>query len=123
MKKNEFIQMKGSDLKELKVKIKALKEEIANLTLDKNMKKLKDLKMVSKKKKEMAQILTVIRQKELLVELESKIEGQKTETGPASSVSRRASSLANRSLRLRAGTPSSLSPVKKTDSKKKRGTK
>lgn len=31
--------------------------------------------------------------------------------GPASSASRRASSLANRSLRLRAGTPSSLSPL------------
>ncbi|MDO8577087.1 MAG: 50S ribosomal protein L29 [Candidatus Daviesbacteria bacterium] len=74
MKKNEFVQIKGLDSKELKVKAKALKDEIISLTLDKNMKKLKDLKMVSKKKKELAQILTVIRQKELLGQLESKVE-------------------------------------------------
>jgi len=77
MKKSEFIQIKGLDLKELKVKHRALREEIANLTLDKNMKKLKDLKTISKKRKDQAQILTVIRQKELLQELESKIETQK----------------------------------------------
>jgi len=72
MKKQEYILIKGLDLKELESKAKALKEEIANLVMDKNMKKLKDLKMVSKKKKELAQILTVIKQKELLVELETK---------------------------------------------------
>lgn len=72
MKKQDFIQIKGLDLKELKVKAKALRGEIANLVLDKNMKKLKDLKMVSKKKKELAQILTVIGQKELLTELENR---------------------------------------------------
>ncbi len=71
MKKNEFIQIKGLGLKELKVKGKTLTDEIANLVLDKNMKKLKDLKIISKKKKERAQILTVIRQKELLVQLEA----------------------------------------------------
>ncbi|MBI2196285.1 50S ribosomal protein L29 [Candidatus Daviesbacteria bacterium] len=73
MKKQEFIQIKGLDLKELNIKAKALKDEIASLTLDKNMKKLKDFKMVSKKKKELAQILTVIRQKELLGQLESQV--------------------------------------------------
>lgn len=72
MKRNEFVQIKGLDLKELRAKIKGLKDEIANLTLDKNMKKLKDLKMISKKKKDQAQILTVMRQKELLQELESR---------------------------------------------------
>lgn len=71
MKKNEFAQIKGLDLKELKGKVKTLRDEIANLSLDKNMKKLKDLKMVSKKRKERAQILTVIKQKELLAQLES----------------------------------------------------
>lgn len=78
MKKNEFVQIKGLDLKELKVKVKALKNEIASLTLDKNMKKLKDLKMVSKKKKDLAKVLTVIRQKELLSQLESGIERQES---------------------------------------------
>lgn len=71
MKKNEFIQIKGLDLKELNSKANALREEIANLTLDKNMKKLKDLKMISKRKHDLAQILTVITQKELLIQLEA----------------------------------------------------
>ncbi len=78
MKKKEFVQMKNLDLKELKTKVEVLRKEIANLTLDKNMKKLKDLKMVSKKKKELAQALTVIRQKELLSQLESKIGEEKS---------------------------------------------
>ena len=73
MKRQEFMQIKGLDLKELKFKAKTLREEIANLTLDKNMKKLKDLKMISKKKKELAQILTVIRQKEELSVLSSQL--------------------------------------------------
>ncbi|MCR4305506.1 MAG: 50S ribosomal protein L29 [Candidatus Daviesbacteria bacterium] len=72
MKKQEYTQIKGLDLKELDDKAKALREEIANLVMDKNMKKLKDPKMVSKKKKELAQILTVVKQKELLAELETK---------------------------------------------------
>lgn len=74
MKKNEFIQIKSLDKKELKLKIKDLKKEIADLTLDKNMKKLKNLKQINIKKKDLAQVLTVLRQKELLAELEPKVE-------------------------------------------------
>lgn len=77
MKKNEFNQIKQLDLKELMVKVKVLKDEIATLTLDKNMKKLKDLKMIFKKRKNLAKILTVLRQKELVKQLESKIEEPK----------------------------------------------
>ena len=77
MKKNEFVQIKGFDLKELKIKAQALKKEIADLVLDKNMKKLKDLKSIDKKRKEVAQVLTVLRQKELLAQLEPKVEEQK----------------------------------------------
>lgn len=77
MKKNDFIQIKGLDIKELVLKTKALKIEIADLVVDKNMKKLKDLKMISKKKKDIAQILTVIRQKQLLGQLEVKKEASK----------------------------------------------
>lgn len=72
MKKNELTQIKESDIKELGSKSKAIRIEIADLTLDKNMKKLKDLKTISKKRIDLAQILTIIRQKELLGELESK---------------------------------------------------
>lgn len=79
MKKNEFVQIKGSDLKELILKVKTLRGEIANLTMDKNMKKLKDLKMISKKKKEQAQLLTIIRQKQLLTQLEAKVVKQELE--------------------------------------------
>lgn len=72
MKKNDFIQIKGLDIKELKDKAKGLRSEIEKLTMDKNMKKLKDIKQVSKSKKDLAQVLTVLRQKELLSQLESK---------------------------------------------------
>ena len=72
MKKNELTQIKGLDNKELKEKAKSLKKEMADLTLDKNMKKLKDLKTIGKKRKDLAQILTVLRQKELLTILEGK---------------------------------------------------
>ncbi len=79
MKKNEFIQIKGLDIKELTIKVKTLRNDMANLIMDKNMKKLKDLKTISKKKKELAQILTVIRQKELLQKLESLVVSPQTE--------------------------------------------
>lgn len=69
MKKNELIQIKGLSIKELKDKAKSLKDEIANLSLDKNMKKLKDTKSVFKKRKDLAQVLTVLRQKEMLEQL------------------------------------------------------
>ena len=72
MKKNEFAQIKNLDVKELKDKAKSLKGEIGKLTMEKNMKKFKDLKMISKKRKDLAQILTVVRQKQLLEELEPK---------------------------------------------------
>lgn len=74
MKKTEFAQIKTLNIKELSDKAKALKKEIAELGFDKNMKKLKDLKSISKKRKERAQILTVIGQKELLARLESGIQ-------------------------------------------------
>lgn len=70
MKKNELTIVKGLDIKELKLKAKELKREIADLSIDKNMQKLKDLKQINKKKKDLAKILTVIRQKEILAELE-----------------------------------------------------
>ena len=74
MKKNEFVQIKGLDLKELKIKANALKKEIADLVMDKNMKKTKDLKLVSKRRKDLAQVLTVVNAKQLLEKLEPKAE-------------------------------------------------
>lgn len=72
MKKNDLVVIKGLDIKELGVKAKNIRQELADLVLDKNMKKLKDLKAISKKKKDLAQVLTIVRQKQLLLELEGK---------------------------------------------------
>ncbi|MBI2337979.1 50S ribosomal protein L29 [Candidatus Daviesbacteria bacterium] len=74
MKKGEQLtEIKGLGIKELKEKVKAFDKEIDDLVMDKNMKKLKDLKMISKKKKDLARALTAIRQKELLGELEAEV--------------------------------------------------
>lgn len=70
MKKNDFLQIKGLDTKELILKVKSLRKEIADATLDKSMKKSKDLKIVSKKRKDLAQVMTILNQKELLNKLE-----------------------------------------------------
>lgn len=74
MKKNDLTQIKGLDIKGLRLKAKLLKDEIASAILDKNMKKLKDIKIISKRRKDIAQILTILRQKQLLATLESKEE-------------------------------------------------
>lgn len=69
MKRNEFIEIKGLDEKALAEKARILKSEIAALVMDQNMNKLKDLKAIFKKRKDQAQTLTVLRQKELVKEL------------------------------------------------------
>lgn len=72
MKRNDFIEMKSLDEKALTQKAKSLKGEIAELVLDKNMNKLKDLKVIFKKRKDRAQILTILRQKQILNVKETK---------------------------------------------------
>lgn len=74
MKKNDFIQIKALEIKELILKSKTIEQEIADLTLDKNMKKIKDLRSVAKLRKNRAQVLTVLGQKQALFEIESKVE-------------------------------------------------
>lgn len=67
-------EIKVLDIAALIAKAKALNIEINDLVLDKNMNKLKDLKSISKKKKEMARILTALNQKQLIASLEPKAE-------------------------------------------------
>lgn len=74
MKKNELVIVKGLNIKELREKARTLKKEISEVVMDKNMKKLKDLKTSFKKRKDLAQVLTVLRQKTILAELEPKVE-------------------------------------------------
>lgn len=72
MKKNDLKQLVALTVDELLKKEKDLQKEIADAFFDKNMKKLKDTKLISKRRKDLAQVLTVKRQKELLEQLESK---------------------------------------------------
>ena len=74
----KLIELKNMDNKALLLKVMQAKKELADLILDKNMKKLKDLTAVSKKKKDVAQMLTVIKQKQLIGQLEKKREVKKT---------------------------------------------
>ncbi|OGE30878.1 50S ribosomal protein L29 [Candidatus Daviesbacteria bacterium RIFCSPHIGHO2_01_FULL_44_29] len=75
MKKDELNNLKGTEVKSLLIKAKDLKKEIDDLHLEKNMNKLKNLKSISKKRKELAQVLTILRQIQLLAELEPDLIG------------------------------------------------
>lgn len=74
MKKNDFLEIKNLTVENLFKKIKVSKLEIADLILDKNMNKLKDLKSILKKRHEIAQMMTVLNQKKLLEKLEATVE-------------------------------------------------
>ncbi|MBI3485748.1 50S ribosomal protein L29 [Candidatus Daviesbacteria bacterium] len=73
MKKNDFLEIKNLTIENLLKKIKVSKQEVADLILDKNMNKLKDLKSVLKKRHEIAQMMTVLNQKKLLEKLEASV--------------------------------------------------
>ncbi len=66
MKRNQLNDIKKTELKELMQKVKDNRQELQNLTLDKATGKLTDLKVIFKKRKDLAQILTVIKQMQLL---------------------------------------------------------
>lgn len=74
MKKNDLVEIKKLEETSLKDRAKLLKGKIADLIMDKNMGKLKNVKVISNSRKDLAQILTILRQKQLLSELESKVE-------------------------------------------------
>lgn len=88
MKKNELNLLKGLPIKELAEKGKKLRKEIYDLVIDKNMKKLKDTKSVFKKRKDLAKVLTILRQKQLLNELESRVGSQESDGVKVSRVER-----------------------------------
>lgn len=74
MRRNDLLKIKQLDQKELIDKVRNLQSDIADLIVDKNMGKLKDVRTVYKKRKNLAQVLTVLRQKQLLQELEARVE-------------------------------------------------
>ncbi len=79
MKRQQFMEIKQLEIKDLLARLTAAKLEVADLVLDKNMKKLKDVKVISKKRHDIAQMLTIIKQKQLLGEIEKKVENEKVE--------------------------------------------
>lgn len=70
MKKNDLAEVKKMDLKALSGKIKKAYEEVNRLVLDKNMGKLANLREIKNKRRGLSQMLTVFRQRQLLLELE-----------------------------------------------------
>lgn len=72
MKKNDLTKIKQMDIKALKEKIQEAKEELLKLALDKNMNKLENPKLIKNKRRDMAQMLTILQQKELIRALEDK---------------------------------------------------
>jgi len=72
MKRNQLTDTKALDIKGLKDQAKKLRSDVADLILDKNMNTLKDLKSIAKKRKDLSQVLTILRQKELLAMFDQK---------------------------------------------------
>ncbi len=72
MKKKDLQEIKNLESSALLTQIMKAKVELADLVFEKNMKKLKDIKTVFKKRKDISQMLTVFTQKKLLKELEDK---------------------------------------------------
>lgn len=72
MKKQELIDIKKMDPKSIAEKIKKTRKEFDGLQIDKNMGKLSNLKAYRLKKRDLAQMLTILRQKELLDQIKDK---------------------------------------------------
>jgi ribosomal protein L29 len=70
MKKNDFADVKKLGIPEIKDRVDKTRTEIQKLVIDKNMGNMADRKSIFKKRKDLAQLLTVLTQKELLVTLE-----------------------------------------------------
>jgi ribosomal protein L29 len=64
-------EIKVLDIAALMSRAKALKIEINDMVLDKNINRIKNLKTMSTKRKEMARVLTVLGQKKMIGKLEA----------------------------------------------------
>ncbi len=70
MKKNNVHDLKKMDTADLQKQLQQAQSEMGNLIIAKNTAKLSDLKAVSKKKRDIAQMATVLNQKLMLERLE-----------------------------------------------------
>lgn len=78
MKKNALNEIKKLEIAVLRTRIKDAKKELLDLKFDQNLEKLKDKRQVYKKRKDVAQMMTILRQKEMLGELEAKVKESET---------------------------------------------
>ncbi len=78
MKKNALNEIKKAEIKALREKIQEAKKELREFKFDLNLGKLKDKRKVYKKRKDIAQMMTILRQKEMLEELESRVKKQES---------------------------------------------
>jgi len=70
MKKNDLAELKNLDAKTLFDRVKKARIEMADLVMDKNMNTLKNLKQMRNKRKDLSQTLTILKQKEIIAQLE-----------------------------------------------------
>lgn len=70
MKRDALAEIKKSDKQDLTKTVAKVRKEIAALELDRVSGKIVDFKSIGKKRRDLAQILTVLRQKELVEQLE-----------------------------------------------------
>lgn len=70
MRKTDLAEIKKMDVSTLVERAKKEKAEIGKLLMEKNTNKMTNLKALTNKRKDLAQILTVKQQKQLLSELE-----------------------------------------------------
>ena len=69
MKRSIFAEIKLLKTEEIKKKVNSLRIDLEEAVLNKNMRKLKNVRSVSKIKKDIARVLTILGQKELLEKL------------------------------------------------------
>lgn len=74
MKKQQLMEVKKLEIPALLERVKKIRGELSDLVLDKNMDKLKDVRMIHKTRRDLAQVLTILRQKQLVSELESRVQ-------------------------------------------------
>ncbi len=74
MKKTAILEIKKMETKPLLGKIKNAQKEILGLILDKSTGKVTNVKIIKNKRRDLAQMMTVLRQKQILAELEKKYE-------------------------------------------------
>ncbi len=70
MKKNQLQEIKILETAALLKKAEDLRIQISGFVMDKHMNKLADLKVMGKTRKDLAQILTIVGQKEAIDKLE-----------------------------------------------------